>query len=57
VPLRADASQTSGYRLFVGAYENDKQAILMRSRLYNLGLKAEITERKGGIIEVVKPAV
>jgi len=55
IPLMADASQTSGYRLFVGAYENDKQAILMRSRLYNLGLKAEIIERKGGIIDVVNP--
>ena len=48
VLLKPDSTQISIYRLFVGAFENKEQAIIMRTRLFNLGLKAEIAERRGG---------
>ncbi|MBN2287915.1 MAG: SPOR domain-containing protein, partial [Candidatus Glassbacteria bacterium] len=56
VPIRPDPSASSRYRLFVGAFENMDQAIIMRTLLFNLGLNAEITERRGGVKEAGPPA-
>ncbi|MEA2062615.1 MAG: SPOR domain-containing protein [Gemmatimonadota bacterium] len=56
IQLRPDSTRTL-YRLFVGAFENEDQAALIRTRLFNLGIWAEVQERKAGTKEVVpKPA-
>jgi len=47
VKLDSDSSQTALYRLYVGAFETESQAVLMRTQVFNIGIKAEIIQREG----------
>lgn len=47
VKLDSDSTQTVLYRLYVGAFETESQAVLMRTQVFNIGIKAEIIQREG----------
>ena len=47
VTLSADTTRAPVYRLYVGAFETEQQAVYMRTRIFNLGVHAEIIQREG----------
>ena len=47
VKLISDTTQTAVYRLYVGAFESREQAIFLRNKLFNIGIRAEIIDREG----------
>ncbi|MEA1996978.1 MAG: SPOR domain-containing protein, partial [Gemmatimonadota bacterium] len=47
VPLISSSSHTARYRLYVGAFEKEQQAAFMRTKVLNIGIRAEIVEREG----------
>ena len=49
VPLQPgpDSPQAVIYRLYVGAFETEEQAVYMREKIFNIGLRAEMIERAG----------
>lgn len=51
VKLSADTTQAPVYRLYVGAFETEQQAVYMRTKIFNLGVRAEIIQREGTIEE------
>ena len=53
VEIKPDSGEVPAFRLFVGAFEDQKQALRLRDRLFNLGLDANIVERRGGTKEIV----
>ncbi len=56
VQISADSSGNKKFRLYVGAFEDQDQAVLIRSRLFDVGVKGAIEEREGPAeAEPVKP--
>lgn len=51
VKLSADTTQAPVYRLYVGAFETEQQAVYMRTKIFNLGVRAKIIQREGMIEE------
>jgi len=49
VKLSADTTEAPVFRLYVGAFETLQQAVYMRTRIFNLGVHAEIIQREGTI--------
>ena len=47
VKLSADTTRAPVYRLYVGAFESEQQAVYLRTKIFNLGVRAEIVEREG----------
>ncbi|MCE5272991.1 SPOR domain-containing protein [bacterium] len=47
VEISADSSGNKKFRLYVGAFEDQDQAVFIRSRLFDVGVKGSIEEREG----------
>ncbi|MBW7997087.1 MAG: hypothetical protein FVQ81_11070 [Candidatus Glassbacteria bacterium] len=44
---REDSLSPPVYRLYSGAFENEEQAVFLRNRMFNLGVRAMVIEREG----------
>ena len=51
VKLAADTTEAPVFRLYVGAFETQQQAVYMRTKIFNLGVHAEIIQREGTVEE------
>jgi hypothetical protein len=42
-----DSTRPPLYRLYSGAFENESQAVFLRERIFNIGVRATVVEREG----------
>ncbi len=56
IQISADSTGVKKFRLYVGAFEDQEQAVYIRTRLFNIGVAGSIEEREGPVATSTEPA-